>query len=103
MSDLAFRLSVILAVTAGSAGFVLAVLAWKIFQHAPFGRALAILIPFMAAFTVYHALLLMGSDLSLLALSIESLAFVLLVVFVGSMVRLHYQYLRRSHAEVSVE
>lgn len=104
MADLAYRISVVLATTTGSIGFVLAILATKMFRGAPFGRALAILIPFMAAFTLYHALLLVGANLSLAVLSIESLAFVLVVVFVGSMVRLHYQSLRRRQPiEVPIE
>lgn len=99
MTDFALRLTAILAISTGSAGFMLAVFAWKVFQGAPFGRVLAILIPYMAAFTVYHALLLIVPDLPLLVLGIESLAFALIVVFVGLMVRLHYQRLRTSHNE----
>lgn len=103
MTELMLRLSATLAVITGSAGFVLAILAWKLFHGAPFGRALAILIPYMAAFTVYHALLVIVPDLSLLALVIESLAFALIVVFVGFMIRLHYQRLRKPRREVSAE
>lgn len=99
-SGLVFRLSVLFAVSAGSAGFVLTVIAWQLFKGAPFGRVLAILIPFMAAFTIYHALLLAAPTLPLLALIIESLAFALVVVFVGFMVRLHYRRLRKPQNEV---
>lgn len=101
MAELAFRLGVMLAVSIGSAGFVLSVLAWKLFQGAPFGHALVILIPFMASFTVYHALLLVAPNLPLLVLSIESLAFALILVFVGRMVRLHSNRLRKPSEEVA--
>lgn len=101
MGDVIFRLATILAVVTGTGGFVLAVLAWKCFRNSPFGRGLAILVPFMAAFTAYHALLLAVPNLPLLVLGIESLAFVLVVVFVGVMVRLHYQRLRAPRNEVS--
>lgn len=101
MVDTVFRLSTLFAVCTGSVGFVLAVLAWKAFRGAPFGRGLAILVPFMAAFTLYHALLLAVPDLPLLALTIESVAFVLVLVFVGFMVRLHYRRLRTPQNEVA--
>lgn len=101
MSEFVLRVSAILAVVTGSAGFVLAVLAWKVFEGAPFGRVLAVLIPYMAAFTIYHALLLIDPGLPLLVLGIESLAFVLILVFVGLMARLHYQRLRTPRQEVS--
>jgi hypothetical protein len=100
MAGFVFRLSVILAVSTGSAGFVLTVFAWHLFKGAPFGRIVALLIPFMAAFTIYHALLLVAPNLPLLALTIESFAFALIVVFVGFMVRLHYQRLRTPQNEV---
>lgn len=101
MAGLVFRLSTLFAVCTGTAGFVLAVLAWQTFKGAPFGRGLAILIPFMAAFTIYHALLLAVPSLPLVALFIESLAFALVVVFVGYMARLHYRRLRAPQNEVS--
>lgn len=100
MGDVVFRLSTLLAVSTGTAGFVLAVLAWKTFRGAPFGRGLAILIPFMASFTIYHALLLVVPTLPLLTLTIESLAFVFVVIFVGYMARLHYRRLRVPQNEV---
>lgn len=101
MSDFVFRLSTVLAVSTGSVGFVLAVLAWRTFKGAPFGRGLAILIPFMAAFTIYHALLLADPNLPLLVLTIETFAFALVVVFVGYMARLHYRRLRKPRNEVT--
>lgn len=101
MENLLFRLSTLFAVCTGTAGFVLAVLAWKRYRGAPFGRGLAVLVPFMAAFTTYHALLLAVPELPLLVLGIESLAFALVVVFAGVMVRLHYQRLRTRPNEVS--
>lgn len=100
MTDVVFRLSAILAVSTGSAGLVLAVFAWKVFQGAPFGRVLAILVPYMGAFTLYHAMLLVTPNLPLLVLAVESLAFALVLVFVGSMTRLHYQRLRKPPTEV---
>ena len=101
MSTVVFRLATMLAIVTGTAGFVLAVLAWKSFERSPFGRGLAILVLFMAAFTTYHALLLVIPDLPLVILAVESLAFVLVVVFVGFMVRLHYRRLRTPQREVS--
>ena len=103
MEDVAFRLGTLFAVCTGSIGFVLAVLAWKSFRGAPFGRGLAILIPYTAAFTVYHALLLAVPDLPLVALTVESLAFVLVLFFVGYMARLHVRRLRKRSNEVSAQ
>jgi membrane protein implicated in regulation of membrane protease activity len=57
----------------------------------------------MAAITIYHALLLVAPTLPLIALTVESLAFALIVVFVGFMVRLHYRRLRNPQNEVSTE
>lgn len=101
MEGIVFRLSTLFAVSTGTAGFVLAVLAWQTFRGAPFGRGLAILIPFMAAFTIYHALLLAVPTLPLVALIVESLAFALVVVFVGYMAQLHYRRLRKPQNKVS--
>lgn len=101
MDGLIFRLSTLFAVSTGTAGFVLAVLAWQSFKGAPFGRGLAILIPFMAAFTIYHALLLAVPSLPLVTLIVESLAFALVVVFVGYMAWLHYRRLKTPQNEVS--
>lgn len=101
MSEFVVRLTALLAVITGSMGFVLAVFAWKAFEGAPFGRVLAILIPYMAAFTGYHALLIVVPDLPLLVLGVESLAFALIIVFVWLMVRLHYQRLRTPHRGAS--
>jgi multisubunit Na+/H+ antiporter MnhB subunit len=100
MEDVAFRLGTLFAVCTGSIGCVLAVLAWQSFRGAPFGRGLAILIPYTAAFTVYHALLVAVPDLPLVALAVESLAFVLVLLFVGSMARLHVRRLRKRPNEV---
>lgn len=94
MADTVFLLGVLLAVSAGSAGFVLSVLAWKSFRGAPFGDALAVLVLFMAAFTIYHAALGLVPDLPTVVLAVESLAFVLVAVFVAMMVQLHRKRLR---------
>lgn len=101
MESAAFRISTLLAVCTGAAGFVLAVLAWQTFRGAPFGRGLAILVPFMASFTLYHAMLLAVPSAPLLTLTVEALAFVFVVIFVGYMARLHYRRLRRPKNEVS--
>lgn len=87
-------LGVIIAVSAGSMGFVLSLLTWLSYRGAPFGRALSILIGFMVAFTVYHASLGIWDGLPVYILAVETLAFVLVVVFMAEMIRLHYKHLR---------
>lgn len=88
------RLSIVLAVVAGTAGTVLAVQAWRRFRGAPFGRALALLPPFMVLFTLFHAVLIVAPDAPATVEVIESAAFVLLVAFMVSMVRLHFRMSR---------
>jgi hypothetical protein len=88
------RLSIVLAVVAGTAGTVLAVQAWRRFRGAPFGRALALLSPFMVLFTLFHAVLIVAPDAPATVEVIESAAFVLLVAFMVSMVRLHFRMSR---------
>jgi len=100
MADLVFRLSVFLAVAAGSAGLVTAVFAWRSFRGAPFGRALAVLGVFMATFTVYHAGIGLSDGVPVAVLAVESLAFALVAIHVGLMVRLHRQRLHSPAEEV---
>lgn len=88
------RLSIVLAVVAGTVGSVLAVQAWRQFRGAPFGRALAVLPAFMVLFTLFHAVLLVVPDAPAAVEVIESAAFVLLVVFMALMVRLHFRMSR---------
>lgn len=88
------RLSITLAVVAGTAGSVLAVQAWREFRGAPFGRILGLLPVFMVLFTLFHALLLVVPDAPATVEAIESAAFVLLVVFMVLMVRLHFRMSR---------
>lgn len=88
-----FRVTTTLAVMTGAAGFTLAVLAWRRFRGAPFGRALAVLPVFMLSFTVYHAMLLALPGM-MQAVYIEISAFLLLVVFAVEMLRLHYRMSR---------
>ena len=90
------RLSIVLAVVAGTVGSVLAVQAWRRFRGAPFGRALAVLPAFMVLFTLFHAVLIVAPDAPGTVEAIESVAFVLLVVFMALMVRLHFRMSRRS-------
>lgn len=103
MAETVYLLGILLAVSAGSAGFVLAVLAWTSFRGAPFGNALAVLVYFMATFTVYHAALGLQLELPVYVLAIESLAFALVAVFIGMMVRLHRKNFRVARDEVSAE
>lgn len=88
------RLSIVLAVVAGTAGTVLAVQAWRRFRGAPFGRALALLPAFMVLFTLFHAILIVVPDAPGAVEVVESAAFVLLVAFMVLMVRLHYRMSR---------
>ena len=87
-------LGIMLAVSAGSMGFVLSLLTWLSYRGAPFGRALSILIGFMISFTVYHASLGLWDGLPVYVLAVETLSFVLVVVFMAEMLRLHYKHLR---------
>lgn len=96
-------LGIMIAVSTGSAGFVLAVLTWLSFRGAPFGDALAVLIVFMGTFTVYHASLAVLEGVPTYVLAVESLAFALVVVFMGLMVRLHYRYLRVPATEATAK
>lgn len=90
------RLSIVLAVVAGTVGAVLAVQAWRRFRGAPFGRSLAILPAFMGLFTLFHAVLVVTPDAPMAIEVIESVAFVLLVAFMALTVRLHFRMSRRS-------
>jgi len=83
-----------IAVSAGSSGFVLSLLTYLSYRGTPFGRALSILIGFMVVFTVYHASLGIWDSFSVYILAIETLAFVLVVVFMAEMIRLHHKHLR---------
>ena len=96
-------IGIMIAVIIGSAGFVLALLSWLTFKGAPFGRALAVLVVFMATFTVYHASLGIWDGFPTYILAVESFAFALVVVFMGLMIRLHYRNLRVPETEVSSE
>jgi uncharacterized membrane protein len=96
-------LGIVIAVSAGSAGFVLAILSWLSFRGAPFGDALAVLIVFMGTFTVYHASLAVFEGAPTYVLAVESLAFALVVVFMGLMVRIHYRHLRVPETEATTE
>lgn len=87
-------LGIVIAVGTGSAGFVMALFAWQLYRGAPFGRALILLLLFMATFTVYHAGLAVWGTLPGYALLPEALLFGLVVVFMIEMVRLHYKHLR---------
>jgi len=87
-------LGIMLAVSAGSIGFVLSLLTWLSYRGAPFGRALSILIVFMTSFTVYHASLGFLDGLPVYVLAVETLSFVLVVVFMAEMLRLHHKHLR---------
>lgn len=98
-----WMLGIMIAVSTGSAGFVLAVLAWLSFRGAPFGDALAVLIFFMGAFTVYHASLAVWEEVPTHVLAVESLAFALVAVFMGLMVRIHYRHLRVPKTEATAE
>lgn len=86
-----YHLSVMLASLAGAAGFVLAMQAWTKFRGSPFGRALSIIPVFMGIVAIYHPILLLFPDAVDVALLVESLGFWLLVLFVGMMIRLHWQ------------
>ncbi|GAB6878599.1 hypothetical protein JCM17823_08730 [Halorubrum gandharaense] len=94
MSGTLFLFGTLLAVATGSAGFVLSVLAWQIFRGAPFGDALFVLVLFMASFTIYHAALALWPALPVSVLAVESLAFLLVVVFAFKMMQLHRRGLR---------
>jgi hypothetical protein len=87
-------LGIMIAVSAGSMGFVLSLLTWLSFRGTPFGRALSILIGFMIAFTVYHASLGIWDSFPLYVLAVETLTFMLVVVFMAEMIRLHYKHLQ---------
>ncbi|PSQ09549.1 hypothetical protein BRC93_12495 [Halobacteriales archaeon QS_5_70_15] len=96
-------LGIVIAVSTGGAGFVLAVLTWLSFRGAPFGDALVVLILFMGAFTVYHASLAVWGEVPTYVLAVESLTFALVAVFMGLMVRIHYRYLRVPKTEATAE
>jgi hypothetical protein len=98
-----WMLGIMIAVSTGSAGFVLAVLTWLSFRGAPFGDALAVLIFFMGAFTIYHASLAVLEGVPTYVLAVESLAFALVAVFMGQMVRIHYRHLRLPETEATTE
>ena len=87
-------LGIMIAVSAGSIGFVLSLLTWLSYRGAPFGRALGILVGFMVSFTVYHASLGIVDSFPVYVLAVETLTFVLVVVFMAEMIRLHYKHLR---------
>lgn len=89
-------LGIMIAVSSGSAGFVLALLTWLHFRGSPFGRAIAIVVVFNAVFTIYHASLLFWEGLSIYVLGVETFAFLLVLVFMAEMVRLHFKHLRVS-------
>lgn len=91
-----YRLTVTLAATVGAAGFVLALLAWRVFQGTPFGRTLVTLVVFMLGFSLYHVLALVAPGLHDAAEVLETAAFLLIVVFAGMMVRLHRQMSRQT-------
>ena len=92
--SVSLRLSIVLAVVAGTVGSVVALQAWRQFRGAPFGRALSILPAFMVLFTLFHAILIAVPDAPAAVEVIESAAFVLLVVFMLLMVRLHFRMSR---------
>lgn len=96
-----FRLSVVLAVVTGTAGFVLGLLAWRRFRGAPFGTGLAVVTVFSAGFTVYHAVLFVAPELHATVEPLETAAFLLLVAFVWSMLRMHRRMSGRPQTEAS--
>ncbi len=86
---LSYQVAVIAASLVGAAGFVLAVLAWQKFRGTPFGRVLVILPVFMLIIALYHPVLILFPAYAELALIVEAVGFLLLVVFVALMIRLH--------------
>jgi uncharacterized protein (DUF58 family) len=88
-------LSLVFATVTGAAGFALSLVAWRLFRGSPFGRALGILPVFMLLVTVYHPVLLLFPSRVELELALESVAFVLLVVFAALSIRQHRRLSRR--------
>lgn len=85
MSDVTlFSVSVTFSMITGTAAGLLALLTWKIFRAAPFGRALFTLTIVMAAFTLYHGVLLVFDGESMLAASlVRSAVYTGMAVVVG--------------------
>lgn len=84
-----YRLSIMLVVLAGTAGFTLGVLAWQQFRGAPFGNGLSIVVVFCAGFTGYHVTLLVAPDLHHVIAPLKTASFLTLVGFVWTMLRMH--------------
>lgn len=84
-----YQLSAIFASLVGAAGVVLALQAWTKFRGTPFGAVLGVLPVFMLILAVYHPILVVFPQYTELALLMESVGFLLLVVFVALMIRLH--------------
>lgn len=83
-----FDISVTVALVAGTAAGLLALLTWNIFRTSPFGRALFTLTAVMAVFTLYHGVLLVvGSESLVVVRVIQSAIYTGMAAFIAMMIR----------------
>lgn len=75
LTDPLFRLTITLALIAGTAASLLSLLTWEVFRQSPFGRAIFFLTFFMSVFIIYHAVLLSAGALSYLTHIVESIVY----------------------------
>lgn len=91
-TGIAFTVSVAFASLTASTGFVLALLGWESFRGSPFGRMILLLAAILLALAVYHVLLLVTGQESVPV--VESVAFTVLLIWIGLMIRQHHRMAR---------
>lgn len=91
-----FTATVIFAIIAGTAAGVLSVLAFEVFRHSPFGRAVLVLSFMLVLFILYHTIIVLVPDLAIVAQGFKSVVLTSAAVFIWIMAWSQFQMVRRT-------
>lgn len=84
-----FRLSITIALVAGTAAGLLALLTWEVFRQSTFGKAVFFLTFFMSVFILYHAVLITLAGESIFIDVIESIVYTGFAIVIWSIAWTH--------------
>lgn len=91
-----FTATVVFAIIAGTAAGVLSVLAFEVFSHSPFGRAVSVLSTMLVLFILYHTTIVLLPDLAMVAEGFKSVVLTSAAVFIWIMAWSQFQMDRRA-------